>query len=311
MARPTCKYLIILLATGAAAAAQPATTTATQPSTRPAAQENQVKRPPLLREGSVIVEAQGRLNYEPTRQVWVFVIESEQPDVPDYELTVLPCSRLRDLERIVKSAGHEQTVFQMTGRVFVYDNRNYLLPQHTPRIVSQGVNDSETDDATDARDSRKTDASPTNETSGRTQPDTSSQTQPTTRRRDPSVRELVRELDRAAGPLVRGSRPDESQARHDQAPVAEGTSIVRRRGRMRRDKHGAFLFVFDADAEGKADPPMVILPCLLLERMHNYTERAGRNAPMLITGEVYAYYGENYLLPTAFHIPNERTPLKP
>jgi hypothetical protein len=93
--------------------------------------------------------------------------------------------------------------------------------------------------------------------------------------------------------------------------VTEGTSIVRRRGRIRRDKHGAFLFVFDADAEGKADPPMVILPCLLLERMQQYTEQTGRNAPMLISGEVYAYYGENYLLPTVFRVPNERTPLTP
>ena len=80
---------------------------------------------------------------------------------------------------------------------------------------------------------------------------------------------------------------------------------------MVRDGGGAWLFLFDADASGLADPPMILLPCLLLERMERYAQRAESHAPMLLSGRVFRYHQVNYLLPTTFQIPRERTPLRP
>ena len=40
----------------------------------------------------------------------------------------------------------------------------------------------------------------------------------------------------------------------------EGTTVLARRGTIRRTRDGAFIFVFDADAEGLSDPPLLLLP---------------------------------------------------
>ena len=112
----------------------------------------QSDRPPLLREGSTIVDAIGRLEFDKARGVWKFIIQSGKEGVPPYELAVMPCTRLRELQRIVRTTGHENTTFQMTGRVFVFNKRNYLLPLHAPRIVSQRATstDSQTTDDSNA-----------------------------------------------------------------------------------------------------------------------------------------------------------------
>ena len=52
----------------------------------------------------------------------------------------------------------------------------------------------------------------------------------------------------------------------------EGTLLMSRRGQIRRNRQGGWIFVFDADAEGRADPPVALLPCLMLETI----ERHGR-----------------------------------
>ena len=87
--------------------------------------------------------------------------------------------------------------------------------------------------------------------------------------------------------------------------------VLWRRGRIVRDGGGAWLFLFDADASGLADPPMILLPCLLLERMERYAQRAAPEAPMLLNGRVFRYHERNYLLPSVFQIPRHRTPLHP
>ena len=94
-------------------------------------------------------------------------------------------------------------------------------------------------------------------------------------------------------------------------PVHEGVIMVARRGNLTRTDRGAWMFVFDADAEGLADPPLVILPCLLLERMERQATRAGRSTPILLSGQVYHYRGRRFVLPTVFRVPYERTRLTP
>ena len=84
-----------------------------------------------------------------------------------------------------------------------------------------------------------------------------------------------------------------------------------RRGRLVRGERGAWLFVFDADATGLADPPMFVQPCLLLERMERHAKARGGAAPIILSGSVSVFEGRNHLRPTVFQIPRERTQLTP
>ena len=93
--------------------------------------------------------------------------------------------------------------------------------------------------------------------------------------------------------------------------IREATILIQRRGSISRTPGGAWSFVLDADAEGLEDPPLTLLPCLLLHKIEEHTRRSGGNAPALISGRVYVYQGRNYLLPTTFRIPRERTKLNP
>ena len=87
--------------------------------------------------------------------------------------------------------------------------------------------------------------------------------------------------------------------------------IVSRRGRIVRSNAGSWMFVFDADASGLGDPPMILFPCLLLERIENYASRRGGVAPIVLSGQVFIFNNQNYLYPTVFQIPRERTRLTP
>ena len=112
----------------------------------------------------------------------------------------------------------------------------------------------------------------------------------------------------AAGRSSGVQAPDESA---NGKLLPEETQIVNRRGKITRDSGGGWMFVFDADATALADPPMRLLPCLLVERIEDYARRTGNNSPALISGPVYLYQGQNYLLPTVFRIPAERKNITP
>jgi hypothetical protein len=95
------------------------------------------------------------------------------------------------------------------------------------------------------------------------------------------------------------------------AAMQENASIINRRGKITRDRSGGWMLVFDADAAGLADPPIKLLPCLLLESIEDYARRVGNNSPIIITGQVFLYEGQNYLLPTVYRIPRESSRITP
>lgn len=242
-------------------------------------------RPPLLREGSHMLRVVGRMQRDRTGSAWIFIIDAEDDQMPGHELTMMPCSLLDEMDRMIESAPDYQLVFETTGQVFVHENRNYLMLSHPPLLIGH-----ETPPA----------AAPADE--GEPGRDT--------------VQDIVRDLERSVGPV--GRRPEaEPSTTAEDAPgarrdlVREGTVLLSRRGKIRRASGGAYQFVFDADAEGLADPPMTILPCLLLQRLERYARQAGEDATVLISGHVYAYRKQNYLLPMTYRVPRERTILHP
>jgi len=255
---------------------------------------------PLLREGSQIQSVHGTLREHAPSGTWRFTRNPEADaasDAPRYEFIMLPNTHLSEMQHVVRSADDQRVTFQITGEVFIYDGRNYLLVSFPPRVVSEeavsqrGERDGpEPDEAGDDSD------------------------------RPRSAAEIMRDLERETGPVGRtpaAPRTERDRERRQGARsdterlLPENTSIQLRRGRIGRDAGGAWQFIFDADASGQADPPMTLMPCQLLHRIERHARRAGSSAPVLISGRVFTYGGRNYLLPTAFQIPRERSELKP
>lgn len=254
------------------------------PST-PVAQTTKPSTPvgPLLREGSYLVEVRGTIRFNEATKWWQFTIDRADPKHPAYELALLPCQLMADMRRITEGMSRQRVVFEATGQVFVYRGRNFFLPTHAPHVV--GI------------------AEPTAAPAPQERPDEESDTD--------SAEAILRNLQQAVGEVARNPAVGGGAATGEVELIPEGTQVVARRGRMSRGPRGTWWFTFDADVDGLVDPPMVLLPCLLRERMERYAERSGGRTAMLLSGRVYQYEDRNYILPTMFQIPNERTALRP
>ncbi|MBL1218876.1 MAG: hypothetical protein D8M59_15460 [Planctomycetes bacterium] len=120
--------------------------------------------------------------------------------------------------------------------------------------------------------------------------------------------ELFRAIEGTRGGGAAGTR----KTRTSKTIMPEGTIIVDRAGRMvRSDIGGEWLFTFEADRNGKQDPPMVLMPCRRLERMEKLMEERADATVFRVSGQVFVYYDRNYLLPTWYQIPYERNNLSP
>lgn len=100
-------------------------------------------------------------------------------------------------------------------------------------------------------------------------------------------------------PAVLGIAPGE-----DPPPlVREGEFIVNRRGRLiRSPETGQRLYVFESDARPTPELPMILQPCQLLQTMEDTVDRRGEATTFILSGQVHAYRGANYLLPTMMKI---------
>lgn len=285
--------LVVILLIAAQQSSQPSkqapagTTTNVTAEKRPTAGE--LPRSPLLREGSFLVEVKGTMGFNDKSKWWRFTIQSDDPKHPSYVLSFLPCTLMADMRQITQSMPNQQVTFETTGQVFVYHGRNFFLPAHAPRVV-------EVQQQSSLPPKEETDAANENE-----DPD----------QQDDSAESILRGLEQSVGSVVRSTGGDAKEQNKELKLTSEGTQIVNRRGRMHRGGRGTWWFTFDADASGLSDPPMVILPCLLLERMERYAARSGAHTAMLLSGRVLVYEDRNYILPTMFQIPRERTAINP
>lgn len=92
--------------------------------------------------------------------------------------------------------------------------------------------------------------------------------------------------------------------------MREGAFLTSKRGRMVKSPEGEWLFVFDNDADSRAYPAMVLVPCLNLAAMERIAERAGDSATMTVSGQVFVYKGKNHLLPSLYTV-DRKTELAP
>lgn len=92
--------------------------------------------------------------------------------------------------------------------------------------------------------------------------------------------------------------------------LREGTFVTSKRGRMTRGSSSDWQINFDADADGRIDPPMGLMPCMNLQAMEKLVEKGGDSVTFTISGQVFLYKGKNYLLPTMY-IVNRKGDLSP
>lgn len=236
-------------------------------------------------EGTFIVRRRGTL-VPSALGPSVFVLHPVEGEPRPRPLLVLPCRQTTQLESAAR-ATTARPVFVLTGQVFQYRGQTYILPSAF--------------DAAPAEPKRAAEPAPapsgdTDEPEGE------------------SVERMIREIEagrsasRALGRRREASAdaPSAEQGA-DGAPLrADGSLLVRRRGRVLREPSGTLVFRFDADGDaGLREPPMTLLPCLLLERIEALVEWRGESLSYEMSGRVTAYDGRNYLLPTMFRVLRE------
>jgi len=87
----------------------------------------------------------------------------------------------------------------------------------------------------------------------------------------------------------------------------EGELVVNRRGRLTRSGDGVHsMFVFESDSRDNPEPPMMLMPCQLLQNMEDLVADRGDRIVFIITGQVFTYRGANYMLPTVMKLAIDR-----
>lgn len=106
----------------------------------PAPQRASGAAPGLLREGSMLTLRRGRVTRGGGGEL-VFTIDSgvDQPGAADAPATLMPCESVEAIERLLRERD-ASLAFVVSGRVFVYGGRNYLLPTMYEVALSPGGN---------------------------------------------------------------------------------------------------------------------------------------------------------------------------
>ncbi|MBX3374630.1 MAG: hypothetical protein KF817_12435 [Phycisphaeraceae bacterium] len=256
----------------------------------------------LLREGTVLQRVSGIVAFDGDAGGITVAIEDDRAGLAGYMLVLLPGLALTEIVEALHQSRDGRERFEISGRVLVHRERNYLLLTQ-PAVLLDGPSPAADTDTGRAHGTAPADA--------RDAPANARATGSSASEADDSTAAIVRELRRAVGQVPRRSSAASVDDGALAEPVPEGTRLVLRRGRVRRDQGGAMTFVFDADATGRSDPPVTLLPCLMLERLEALTADRSDGRAILISGAIYAFGGRSFLLPTMYRVPDEQTPLAP
>jgi len=185
----------------------------------------------LLREGSHLVRVVGRLCSDTASGSWTLTIDPDAERMPNYELTLLPCSYLEEVQQVIVAAPEHELIFEITGQVFVYHDRNYVMPTHPPLLVGHTpeTRDEVADDApTGTEETPPTSAQDTAATSGGGQ----------------TAADIIKELEASTRPPVRrpAAAPDSRRGDAEKPKLRlEGTVLTdrRREAEAASGRHGA------------------------------------------------------------------------
>jgi hypothetical protein len=211
---------------------------------------------------------------------------------------LLPCQRLEQMLAAREVNGAE-TTFAVSGQVFTYRDREFLLP--TLFAVEQ--KQTETPAApkgTPEAKPKEAAAAPMNEA-------------------DPRVADLIRDLEQSrSGPkkispaAARPATGDAAAKPKSDVEVVkarglsnEGTLLTNKRGRLVRmnTEGGRLCLVMDNDPNSPGAAPLILQPCRVMQQMESMSSFKGDGVAFRVSGRVMVFNGKNYLLPTFFQIP--------
>ena len=254
-------------------------------------------RLPLLREGSMVSRVHGDITLDPGERHWLFRPLKPEAGNLRREFVLLPSPTLEEMLRTTQLSP-SPVEFEVSGRVFIYKGRNYLLPEFAPPII---------------RFDAKSGGAPSANASVETAPNgvskfvspADAEGRPVTDADDAAVEDLERKLVERVGraPMERLTESLESReariAQERDLP-APGARIVHRAGKIVRDPQaGSWRFVPE-QASGVGDSSVEILPCLMLERLEFATRESDSPPMVLLSGTLTVFEGRTYLLPSSF-----------
>ncbi|MBL8886805.1 MAG: hypothetical protein JNK16_09105 [Phycisphaerales bacterium] len=255
-------------------------------------------------EGTFLVRRTGTVRILRTGEA-VFI-----PDMPsprdarrrgERPMLLLPSQTLAALQSsIASSANPEETRVEVSGQLFVYRERQQLLP--TIFTVVRSATPAAVDAA--AKPSAPPAPPAVNEAGEATSVRPGD---------DPEVADIIRQLESRrseALPPISGATAetgkneegrtitaaDADRTNASRSLVPEGTIFTDRRGRLVRmgDRLG---IAFDGDANTPAEPAMYIIRSKALERLENSISSRTGSVDIVLTGRVYTYRNQNYILP--------------
>ena len=230
---------------------------------------SQEPRGSLLKEGSVIHEAKCVLLKGDKNTPMRIAIDGD--DGASHSFIALPSKRLEEIEQTLVETPDAQ--FQVTGKVYTYNNEQYLLLREALKLsdFSERDHPSFTPIHPDAEELPK---------------DASSD----------SIDDIVRDLERSTGSLVKSIRSAANHPIEVSDEVKEGRRVHARRCFLRRNNEGAWIAVFVADATGLSDPPCTVLPSERFKQLTTWASQSPPSTPVLLTGELTNYYGHSFLI---------------
>lgn len=243
--------------------------------------------PALLPEGSFLRERRGRLGQIGSE--WLFFFDADETGKSPPPAPIMQTTDLMEMKRLVETRASTVT-FVINAEVFVYRGQNYLLPRSFTVVASQGS-------AAPAANASTTTKAPAKRPPGAPAPG------------EPTASDLIKGMETARPPAARLPMRRPEGLRETPAGLRrEGEFLKTRRARLERRTASRWLLVFDNDppaasAESdrprkRPDVPMHPLPCLTLERMESVAMQYGESVPLIVSGQVFVYEGENYILPT-------------
>ena len=244
----------------------------------------QTKVSTALHTGSVLTNVPGKLILHIGSRYPDFEFIKPQKHWP-HTIKLLPCLTLQAMEAI-----HEPHIgFAVSGMLTRYHHKFYLLPDADVRLLGKPA-------------PRVMTAPP-----AATEPETPA------RGHTISAQSVLRNLlshhiSRPVQQLVtiqpmRTAKPipDLPQPIGDLRLPAmrEGSYIWNRPGRLLFNRPlDEWIFIFQADGEGLEEPPLIMLPCHLLQRMETRSAHQGTEIKFRVSGKITQFKGRNYLYTT-------------
>ena len=91
----------------------------------------------VWKEGHVIVDREGRFQYEPESDRWTFHFEADGKSMSEPPVMLHPCQLLEAIEKITRQTTR-LAKFRVTGQISLYQGRNYMLVRMVHKVYDSG-----------------------------------------------------------------------------------------------------------------------------------------------------------------------------